>query len=158
MAKRPFRFIAQDFEEAVGLAAEEASRDVVILMKKLSSGTLTRAQAASEPLNHPFARKHGFARADPAIINVLTGRFRAGWKFKRLGPGRYVVYNDSEVAKYLEPGTKGFKARSGLGKGAGPNSGMVARPINATPRCSAPDPNNQRACALPTTALRFRLE
>jgi hypothetical protein len=119
---RPIRFLVRDMELALGLAAEDASKETVDLFKKLSSGTLSRAAAAA--LDYPYAQRHGFPRRDPNRINVLTDRFRQAWKAKRLGAGRYVVYNDSTVAKWLEFGTKGFRGKRGA------NSGMIARKIN----------------------------
>ena len=88
----------------------------------MSSGHLSRAQAAAE--DYPYAQRHDFPKRDPSIINVLTDDFRKSWKNRRLGFAKYVVFNTSRVAKWLEKGTKGFKGKRGA------NSGMIPRPIN----------------------------
>lgn len=82
----------------------------------LSSGTLTVAQKRA--MDYPFAKRHGEAKANLSIINVVTGNFRFMWA---TAPGiegpmdtpeaGTRMGNLSEHAQYLEEGTTKMFAR-----------------------------------------------
>jgi hypothetical protein len=93
--------------EAEALTQQQAYETAV----EYSGGRLSLAVLAE--MDHPYARRHGSPRLNPAYINTQSGGFLAGW---RKEPGErkgdvltHTVHNVSEVAPYLEqldPGTE----------------------------------------------------
>ena len=80
---------------------------------ELSSGDKSSRELAR--LGHPYARRHGSPKLDPAIINDQSGRFRDAWR--AMPPsvvGRQAVVtlgNDTPYAPHLFGGTKTMFAR-----------------------------------------------
>lgn len=105
---------------AVSAAEAEALEDAKREALASSSGPLTRRDLRR--MDHPFARRHGEAQADPEIINTGRGDFAREWSTSAVtnsGDGTEAdLTNDSESAHWL--------SRGGRGK-----SKMVARPVIA---------------------------
>jgi len=90
-------------KKAEGKSATAGKR----IAQKLSSGPYSSEELAA--MDHPYARRHGAAQIDPAVINAQSGAFRRDWK---TGQGDWVegsllttVENDNRVAKFMH-GTK----------------------------------------------------
>ena len=68
-------------------------------------------------MDHPYAVRHGKPLLPPEIINTQSGEFKAAWYMdapRSTDGGKTIsgsVINDSEVADYLEFGTKKMFAR-----------------------------------------------
>src|SRR5438105_148810 len=80
--------------------------------ERLSSGPYRTSQLRQ--MGHPYSRRRPRPPALPAIINVQTGRFRAGWRIRaRLSGSRLTldVENVSPEAKFLLHGTRWMIAR-----------------------------------------------
>lgn len=83
-------------------AEQESGREALRVARLLSSGPLTSQQLAM--LGHPYARRAPRV-ARPAVINVQTGRFRAGWHLVRQGDRQRVV-NHSPLSPFFARGTR----------------------------------------------------
>lgn len=87
------------------LAAQRALlAEALSIAHELSSGTWS--SAALRAADHPYARRHGAPRLDPAIINKQTGTFDSYWRI--MGS---VLINDSPIAGFLQFGTSVMFAR-----------------------------------------------
>lgn len=105
---------------AVTAAEAEALADAKREALASSSGPLTRRDLRR--MDHPFARRHGQARADPEIVNKGSGDFYRAWQTEAItatGDGTEGrLFNDSPSAHWLSRGGQG-------------GSRMVARPVIA---------------------------
>ena len=61
-------------------AEEENLRDALRAAEQLSSGAFSTTELRR--MGHPYARRNPRPPADPAIINVQRGDFRAGWHIR----------------------------------------------------------------------------
>jgi hypothetical protein len=103
--------------EAVDRAVRDSEKatlaDALKIAQKLSSGPFTTAMLRA--LGHPYSRRRPNPPADPAIINVQTGAFRAGWKatgpFNSRGGLVSRLRNLSPYAGFLFSGTSRMIAR-----------------------------------------------
>lgn len=82
---------------------EKLAREVKVFAVKQSSGGLSLG--AMQKMGHPFARRHPKPLADPAVINVQTGQFRANWR-TLVARDEALIINADRVADFLERGTK----------------------------------------------------
>lgn len=83
-------------------AETENGREALRVARLLSSGPLTGRQLVA--MGHPYARRAPRA-GRPAVINVQTGRFRAGWQLVRSGD-RMRVVNHSPLSPIFARGTR----------------------------------------------------
>lgn len=110
-AKRELRAVRADIQRecrtAVGTAIKKGWQEA----RYFSHGPLSMAQLSA--LKHPYsARRPNFGAmpgGDPTIINYQTGAFARDWMYD---PPRATdsgisakIYNDNEVADYLNEGT-----------------------------------------------------
>jgi hypothetical protein len=79
--------------------------------RRLSRGTLAYAEIAR--LDYVYATRHNGVKVpgDPAIINYHQGKFYFAWhwiepRFIGGGTVRSILRNDSEVAEWLDAGTR----------------------------------------------------
>jgi hypothetical protein len=85
----------------------------VKLAQLRSSGPYSTAMLRAA--DHPYATRHGSPKLDPGTINQQSGVFRSSWQTD--GPSRSdtpilgLIFNDSEVADYLQFGTRTMFAR-----------------------------------------------
>lgn len=83
-------------------AETENGREALRVARLLSSGPLTSRQLVM--LGHPYAARAPRA-GRPAVINVQTGRFRAGWRLVRQG-NRTRIVNHSPLSRIFARGTR----------------------------------------------------
>lgn len=89
---------------AIKRAERDGLRKAVIAGKrqaqKQSSGRASYAQLRAE--DHPYARRHGMAKRDPAIINKHRGLFYIGWAYELGADGLSArIVNRSDVADFM---------------------------------------------------------
>ena len=105
--------MAIEVETAVMNALTAVKPALEASVRKWSSGTATTAQLRRE--DHPYARRHGRPRRNPALINVQSGVFLRGWQLEgpRLEQGAATLsaVNETPYARYLEHGTRTMFAR-----------------------------------------------
>lgn len=89
--------------DAAGEMVRQASSVGGKAAREASSGRYSLSRLAE--MDHPYARRHGVARLDPATINVQTGRFLRGWRegaimmTRRGAKGR--VFNQTDRARWM---------------------------------------------------------
>jgi len=94
-------------EQVAAMAVSQVAEAVYQEAWRRSSGNTTKAELRWA--DYPYAKRHGSPLLDPSIINVHspTDGFRSQW-VKEMGDDPYhaFVFNDSEVADYLQEGTR----------------------------------------------------
>lgn len=95
--------LVQEVEQGGERVVEELTDRGVQIARQRSSGTASPAQLRRE--DHPYARRHGAPRRDPAIINRNRGVFFAAWRSATSGLTGQII-NDSDVADFLRDGTR----------------------------------------------------
>lgn len=79
-------------------AERQAAREALAEARKLSSGPYSARALAR--LGHPYARRRPRPPLPASVINVQSGRFRAGWQVTGTGD-RLVLVNASPAARWL---------------------------------------------------------
>ncbi len=99
---------ADAIQQQVRDAEAQSARDLLRIARAQSSGPLSTAQLRM--LGHPYARRRPRPPFSAAIINVQSGRFKAGWRV--IGPSsssggiRSRLVNVSPEARWMtERGT-----------------------------------------------------
>lgn len=111
-AARRLQRMARVLLSAEREVAELTGDDLLATALKFSSGAADRNTLARA--DHPYARRHGSPRLNPAIINEQTGVFKRAWKLrvKRTSSGMSVaVWNEDPKAVFLQAGTRFMFAR-----------------------------------------------
>lgn len=113
--------IADALERELPAALAQTRDDLLAEADWLSSGGISLRQMRRKHFDHPYAKRHGAPRRDPAVINVQTGAFRRGWQGAPVqetgGELVSAIYNTDPKAPYLEQ------------LDGGPRSPMFQRPI-----------------------------
>lgn len=113
--------IQKALEDAAVRATMHATGEGLKEAQVMSQGPLSLG--ALIDMDHPYARRHGFPLADPAVINEKSGAFLRDWKTDPVEVDYNIVHgaivNENPVADYL---TQPYGA---------PKSKMFARPIDA---------------------------
>ena len=95
-------------EAEIMQAERETLDDAYAVAYRLSSGPFD--QQTLNLLDNPYAKRHGASLLDPQVINVQTGRFRAGWQTfgPTLASGGIVssLTNFTPESYFLQPGTR----------------------------------------------------
>lgn len=96
------------YRRALTRGVRRALKETLSLAQEMSSGSMTDKDYRL--LDHPFARRHGVALSNPAIINIHSGEFLEAWSISLPDmssseiAGR--VWNDAPVTEFLEGTTK----------------------------------------------------
>jgi len=108
-AAEALRRKARAIQERARDAESTSARELLQIARQQSSGPLSSRQLRM--MGHPYARRAPRPPFSAAIVNVQSGRFRAGWRI--VGPVtaggslRSRLVNDSPEAKSLtERGTR----------------------------------------------------
>lgn len=103
------RVLADDLEAGALEAARDVAGRAYERARELSRGGY--ASRDLRRLDHPYARRHGSPKLDPAVVNYGRGVFFGGWRVRT--PQRYAndtiqgaVLNEAPQAPYLEGGTE----------------------------------------------------
>lgn len=109
-----FQDSAREFEQDVLRAERVTVDDLLETAQQFSSGTLKPKDLRR--MDHPYAKRHGAPKLNPAVINAQTGEFRGAWQTDPVSSGadglESALYNtDPKAEKWLEPGTKKMFAR-----------------------------------------------
>lgn len=95
---------------ALAEAETQAIHAALAAARKLSEGALTPSEM--DALGHPYAARLGGAAVpgDPAVVNRGQGDFLEHWSIESQGSEEDGVanrlYNDSQVAEWLDGGTR----------------------------------------------------
>jgi hypothetical protein len=112
-AKAALRGVARDIHREAVRVARTTVAAGENEAKKLSSGPFSMVELAKK--DHPYARRHGSPRLDPSVINVQSGVFRQSWftSLPTMAQSKVSarLVNDSEVADFLQYGTRKMFAR-----------------------------------------------
>lgn len=86
-------------------------RDLVRIARKWSDGRLSLKDLRR--MGHPYARRHGTPRLNPAMINRQTGAFYNAWEpDPQADEWTAAIHNtDPKAELYLQPGTSRMFAR-----------------------------------------------
>ena len=104
---------AADLRANLEEAESRNLQDLFETALRFSSGPLSTAELAR--MDHPYARRHGKAKEDPAVINRQSGAFLAAWQTE--GPTwagddlTGSLFNTDWKAPLLEAGTRYMFAR-----------------------------------------------
>lgn len=90
-------------EKTAMRGVDAAAKGGVEYARMRSSGTFSLAFLAA--MDHPYARRHGRPRLDPAMINEQSGAFKEHWKTERTGEGARIK-NEDPKAQWLTDGTR----------------------------------------------------
>ncbi len=93
---------------AVARAERESLADHLNTARQYSMGPYSSAQLAA--MGHPYSRRNPHPPQDPAIINLQSGEFLAGWETlaqQRAGDAlRTAAINTAPYSGYLDQGTR----------------------------------------------------
>lgn len=107
-----FRSVPDRLRRELAAAEAESVAELVEHAEDLSSGPHSTAELRQ--MDHPLAKRHGYPRLDPTIINVQTGGFVSAWRGE--GPAESGdglssrVFNVDRKARYLEQPDGGAKS------------------------------------------------
>lgn len=107
------RQMQQRLRDGVVKAEADTAREAYQQARRLSGGPFSSADLAQ--MGHPYARRNPQPPADPALINIQSGRFEAAWQIRLprwTATGLHTeIRNETPYAGYLDTGTQKMIAR-----------------------------------------------